>query len=296
MPRRPSLTAVRTFVAVGRHLSFKQAAHELGVTPTAVSHQIRVLEESAGVRLFERGPAGVSLTAAGTAFADEVSPAINRVDQAFDTLRQSAGRHRVVLGAGPVVASRWLAPKLTDFAACHPEIDLHLINSPTAIWQRAPECDLAIAWGHGQWPGLRAHRLLDVQLVPVMTPALADSLAPLDAPADLLRAPLLHHGDSADWRAWFHQAGVDGPVPAGTLVEDTNVVIQAALAGSGVMLGIRDFLESDLRSGRLMCPFDTALAPRSAYFLVAETRPPRAGVAELEGWLRAHAGEASPGG
>ena len=268
MSARPPLTAIRTFDAVSRHLSFQRAANELGVTPTAVSHQIRALEAQTNARLFNRSPAGVEHTARGMQFAEDIGPAMEQIDQAFRKLLQFSDREQVVLGAGPIIASRWLAPRLPDFAARHPEIDLQLINSPTEIWRRAREFDLAIAWGNGDWPNLQSQKLLDVSLVPVLSPDLARELD-LHQPGDLLDAPLLHHHDGKEWADWFALAGVHHSVPVGIKVEDTNVVVQAALAGTGVMLGIREFLADDILAGRLTCPFPNPLRQTAAYYLVA---------------------------
>lgn len=285
MTSRPPLTAIRAFDAVSRHQSFQRAADELGVTPTAISHQIRLLESRTDVRLFERGPAGVKHTAKGKLFANDLGPAMDQIDRAFHKLTQSSDRKHVVLGAGPIIASRWLAPRLPDFSARHPDIDLQLINSPTEIWRRAREFDLAIAWGEGNWQNLHAEKLLDVSLVPVLAPQLAQELD-LREPGDLLHAPLLHHRDEREWADWFALAGVHHPVPVGTKVEDTNVVVQAALAGTGVMLGIREFLADDISSNRLICPFPMPLELRAAYFLVTSQDFQSPAQATLSNWLR----------
>ena len=284
MTARVPLTAIRAFDAVSRHQSFQRAAEELGVTPTAVSHQIRLLETQASTRLFERGPTGVYHTAQGKRFADDIGDAMGQIDQAFQRLMQTSERKQVVLGAGPIIASRWLAPRLPDFAARYPDIDLQLINSPTEIWRRAREFDLAIAWGDGDWTNLRCQKLLGVSLVPVLAPSLAAKLN-IHEPADLLRAPLLHHQDGQDWTDWFALAGVQHPAPVGTRVEDTNVVVQAALAGTGVMLGIREFLADDISVGRLICPFPKPLRPQAAYHLVASGDALTPAQSALQNWL-----------
>ena len=294
MAQRPPLTAIRAFDAVSRHKSFQRAAQELGVTPTAISHQIRALETRTNVQLFDRSPAGVTHTAQGKSLADDVCPAMEQIDQAFQRLLQPSNRTQVVLGAGPIIASRWLAPRLLDFSARHPEIDLQLIKSPTEIWRRAREFDLAIAWGNGEWPNLYARKLLNVNLVPVLAPQLAKELD-LQDPRDLLQAPLLHHQDTGPWADLFALIGVHDPVPTGTKVEDINVVVQAALAGTGVMLGIRELLTDDLASGRLVCPFPIALKQNAAYYLVSSTKAQNKAQSALANWLFDCATSEKPG-
>ena len=285
MKTRIPLTAIQTFDVAAQRLNFKTAAEELGVTPTAVSHQIRHLEQLCGAKLFHRVSKGVTLTNRGQKFADAIQPALFQVNTAYRSLNVSLDRKSVILGAGPIVASRWLAPQLPAFAATHPDIDLQLINSPTEIWRRASEFDLAIAWGEGDWPGLNAEKLLEVRIAPVLTPELADKIGPLQHPSEILSAPLLHHKNDAEWKAWFRIANVDEPVPTGTRFEDTNVLVQAALSGSGVMLGILEFLADDISAGRLISPFDITLSPKSAYHLVSAFDRESRSVSILRAWL-----------
>ncbi len=283
------LTAIRTFEIAARRLSFKTTAEDLGVTPTAVSHQIRHLEELCGAKLFLRGSKGVTLTSQGRKFANEVHPAIEQLEMAYRSLTRTTRRSSLILGAGPILASRWLAPRLSAFAAQHPDIDLQLLNSPTEIWRRAAEFDVAIAWGEGNWHGLEAEKLLDVRLAPVLTPKLAGEIGPLAAPRDILRAPLLHHRDQTEWANWLQKAGIDDPAPMGTQFEDSNVLVQASLSGSGAMLGVVDFLSDDISAGRLVKPFEIELTPKSAYFMVSLPGRASARMSALKDWLRGQA-------
>ena len=188
-----------------------------------------------------------------------------------------------------MIASRWLAPQLSAFAASYPDIDLQLLNSPSEIWRRATEFDIAIAWGHGNWPALKSEKLLDVSLAPVLTPQLADRIGPIIEPCDLLRGPLLHHRDEAEWSHWFRVAGAGKPVLTGTRFEDTNVLVQAALSGGGIMLGVLEFLADDISAGRLVNPFGIVLKPESAYYLVTAHDHETRSVYALKSWLKAHA-------
>ena len=200
-------------------------------------------------------------------------------------LLSAQDREKIILGAGPIVASRWLAPRLPEFFSKHPDVDLQIINSPTQIWQRAGEFDLAIAWGEGTWPGLDATKLLDVDLVPILAPSLADRLQ-LRAPDDLLRAPLLHHRNATEWNTWFALAGCAPETLSGTTVDDTNVAVQAALSGSGVILGVREFLSAEISAGQLICPFPIALRPAASYFLVRSETHSNAKADKLLTWLQ----------
>lgn len=265
----PPFAAIRAFEAAARHLSFKEAARELGLTPTAISHQIKQIESLAGRPLFLRRARQVELTREGEVFAETLTPALETIAGAFARLSAETNRPTVTLGAGPLFASRWLVPRLADFWGAHPQIDLSLLHSPVPVWQQMTRFDLAVAWGRGAWPGLASDLLFAIQVAPVLSPALLRDHPALSKPADLLTFPLLHHGDGSGWRQWFERAGVSlSADPPGTHFEDANVLHQAALSGRGVALGILDFIEDELSAGRMCKPFPIPVAPPDAYYLI----------------------------
>lgn len=268
MNRLPPFAALRAFEAAARHLSFKKAAAELGLTPTAVSHQIKRLEKEANAELFHRQVRSISLTPAGERFARDIAPALQGLKDAYRALNGARQLETVVIGAGPIFSSRWLAPRLSDFAAAHPGIDLRLHSSQTDFWRRAQDFDIAIAWGLGDWPGARSAPLLRLTTTPVLSPRLAEQVGAIEKPGDLLGAPLLHQRDAKAWRRWFADRGLAMDEANGAVLEDANVAMQAALFGQGVMLGYTEFVQDDVRAGRLILPLNDLTPAREAYHLI----------------------------
>lgn len=287
MQALPPFAAIRAFEAAARHLSFKEAAQELGLTPTAISHQIRQLERLTGRALFIRHTRRVELTVDGRRFADDVAPALDALATAFARLRDSSGRDSVTLGAGPIFASRWLVPRLARFWDHHPGIDLRLHHSPLPVWQQIAQFDLAIAWGAGGWPGVVSEPLLRIEVSPVVSPELAGHLSDPPSPEQLLSLPLLHHRNQTGWREWLRAVGVTMPVDLpGIVFEDANVMTQAALSGRGAALGILPFVADELSSGRLVQPFPLSVDPGDAYFLIYRQRAlANDAVASVRQWL-----------
>jgi len=269
MKRYPPFAAIRAFEAAARHASFKDAALELGLTPTAVSHQIRQLERLSGEMLFVRRTRSVELTSEGRTFAEDIGPVVDALASAFAKLCSTSSRKHVTLGAGPIFAARWLVPRLADFWTAHPGIDLRLHHSPLPVWRQIAQFDLAVAWGKGDWPGVVCEPLLRIDVSPVLAPSLLRDGTALTSPEDLLSLPLLHHRDGTGWRQWFAASGVDlpGELP-GTEFEDANVLLQAALSGRGAALGILQFIEDDITANRLVQPFKATVDPGDAYFLI----------------------------
>ncbi len=273
MSRLPPFAALRAFEAAARHLSFKEAAAELGLTPTAVSHQIKRLEIDADARLFRRHVRAITLTPAGERFARDIAPALQSLRDAYTVLEGARQLETVVIGAGPIFSSRWLAPRLSDFAATHPAIDLRLHSSQTDFWRRAQDFDIAIAWGLGDWPGVRSTPLLNLTATPLLSPQLADKIGAIKTPRDLSGAPLLHQRDTKAWRKWLSDRRVEMDEANGAVLEDANVALQAALFGQGVMLGYTEFVQDDLNAGRLIQPLDDLTpAPEGYHLIISETQ------------------------
>lgn len=285
MKRLPPFAALRAFDAAARRLSFKDAAAELGLTPTAVSHQIRRLETDAETQLFHRLTRSIVLTSAGERFAHEVSPALDKIRSAYFELNRSNQTEAVVISAGPLFSSRWLAPRLSEFAVTHPEIELRLHPSQRVVSQKPSEVDITIAWGMGGWPGVQSRKLLGLNVTPVLSPELAEMLgAPVTLEA-LAESPLLHHRDTAAWQNWFAARGMAVDKPNGSVLEDANVLWQAAIFGQGAMLGYVEFIHDDIRSGRLLQPLDDVSPVSDAYFLVTPEQPVSKSAAKVAEWL-----------
>lgn len=287
MRKLPPFAAIRAFEAAARHLSFKEAAAELGLTPTAVSHQIRQLEADCDHPLFRRKVRQVELTPQGHMLAEAVGPALDAIAAAYTRLSGGLNRSSVSLATGPIFASRWLVPRLAQFWKQHPDIDLWIHHSPLPVWRQMAQSDLAVAWGSGDWPGLASMPLLRIQVAPVLSPDFLASCRPLQQPSEILGLPLLHYRSDKGWRQWLDVAGVasHGPL-SGPVFEDANVLLQATLAGRGVSLGIIGFVEDEVMSGRLVQPFPDRVDPGEAYHLVWRKDVPETEVvARVRQWL-----------
>jgi LysR family glycine cleavage system transcriptional activator len=278
--RMPPFPAIRAFEAAARHRSFKRAAGELNVTQSAISHQVKALEQYLGVELFRRSPQGVDLTLAGKTYLPLVSGALNRLASATDRVRETRLSGPLTVGMGAAFATRWLVPRLGSFLSAYPSIDLSIASmGPTADFSYADfhsgrvwggHFDAAIIFGPGDsWPGLRCHRLASSVLYPVCSPELRDGSPPLKKPADLRHHTLLHYDACQDWTRWLEMAGVSGvDASRGPHFEDCNVYFQAVADGHGVGLSLSALAAPDLEAGRIVPLFDLEMMPEAWYHLV----------------------------
>ena len=291
MAKLPPLNALRAFEAAGRHLSFTRAADELAVTPTAISHQIRLLEDTLGVKLFRRLPRRLLLTDQGQMLLLEAKDAFARL---------AAAVSRVALGglSGPLTVSstqtfawRWLVPRLYRFQTAHPEIDMRLEGSQRAVDFHREGVDAAIRYGRGDWPGLSAVKLFDEELTPVLSRDLLSSGPKLEQPRDILRYPLLHDSafNAEDWQAWLTLAGVSiQDARSGGVFDSSQMAVQAALSGAGVALVMPGLFAEDLTSGRLVRPFELSIDPgRGHHFVCPETNAGLPKIVAFRDWLLA---------
>ena len=253
----PPLATLRAFEAAARHQSFKQAASELGVTPTAVSHQIRLLEETLGVRLFDRKPRQVVLTDVGQELYPVLRDGFSSFAKAIDRIRNRPVSRSMTVSVIPSFAAKWLLPRLPRFQSAHPDIHLRLHTSPEAVDLAGGVADAAIRYGVGPYPGLAAHKMFREQFVPLCSPALR-----LQKPEDLRNATLLHFDwlrpDDATptWQRWGQVAERSDCLPnAGISFSDDSHAIQAAIAGQGVVLGSPVMVRAEIDAGLLVMPF-----------------------------------------
>lgn len=261
----PSLNALRAFEAAARHCSFTLAAQELHVTQGAVSHQIKALEEELGAPLFERLPNQLRLTRAGAGYMHALGDAFDRIERATGELRQPGGRHRLAISASPNFAAKWLAPRLGEFAARHPELELRLEQNERHANFVRDGIDVAIRYGDGPWPDLECLRLGDEFLLPVCAPALTGAAA-----ADgLAGATLLHVHGRQGWHDWFAAQGRTAPSAAGIVFNHESAAIDAALAGQGVALARASLVSLALRQGALAAPLPARTALEQAYWLLS---------------------------
>jgi LysR family glycine cleavage system transcriptional activator len=269
--RNLPLTALRTFETAARHLSFKLAAEELCVSATTVSNQIRRLEQDLGCQLFVRKTRAVILTDAGRSLSEVLSRSLEDIRAEVET-HLRAPRKSVSLAVGPIFGSRWMIPRLDRFSEELPGIEIELRNSPRITDASMMSADIAVDWGTGQWGGLDNTPLLKIVYSPVLSPDLADRLGLPKRPEDVSRFPIIHQQDRHEWLAWIKVAGCAGlHLNDKATIVDTNVVIQAAVAGQGMALGIFPFCQPDIDAGRLIKPFDIDLSPSRSFHLL--TRP-----------------------
>jgi LysR family glycine cleavage system transcriptional activator len=288
--RLPPLGALRAFEAAARHLSFKAAADELAVTPTAISHQLRLLEDSLGQRLFERRIRKVTLTPAGEALYPVLRDGFDLFAQAIERLRAGPQRQRLTLSATPAFVAKWLVPRLGEWQVLHPRIDLHLHASEAPVDLAGGSADAAIRYGRGNWPELQSEQLLPSLFAPVASPRLK-----LRNPADLQTHTLLHFDwrqrrrDTPTWKRWSEQAGIALDISGGLRFSDESHAIQAAIAGQGVALLGLPLVAAELASGALVQPFGPALQGDSYHLVTRPERAQQPEIVALRNWLCAAA-------
>lgn len=265
MRKLPPLAALRAFEAAARHLSFKRAAEELGVTPTAISHQVRLLEDTLGQALFERRTRHVVLTPQGQALYPALHDSFDAMAEAVAGIRARTGGGTVTLTATMSFTSKWLVPRVARFRARFPEIGLRLLASDDVIGLGAGAADIAVRYGPGPYPGCLSEALLQGRFAPVCSPRLE-----IREPADLHRHPLIHfewrhqEADTPLWPRWFAEAGLPYRAPGGEIVfSDEAHAIQAAAAAQGVVLACLPLVAEELASGVLVCPFGPVLVGHS---------------------------------
>jgi LysR family glycine cleavage system transcriptional activator len=293
------LLALRAFVETGRHGSLTAAADAMGVTPGAVSLQLKQLQERLGVTLFDRTRHGVVLSAAGARVYPQLLQAFDQIGSSLQLLEASRARSTLHISAAPSFAAQWLAPRLAGFSAGHPSIDVQLDANPRLVDLRRDGVDIAIRHGLGEYPGLRATHLWAPALLPVASPALLATTAAVVSAQDCLRLPLLQDSERSDWRLWFQALGLphDERLERGPAFDDDLLLIRAAVAGQGIAL-VRDIHAADeLASGRLQVVLRQPWPQAFAYYAVVREDLSGGRLANVDAfmaWLRAELRQAYP--
>jgi LysR family transcriptional regulator, glycine cleavage system transcriptional activator len=290
----PPLNALRFFEAAARHRSFVRAAEELHVTPAAVSQQIKLLEDHLGIALFKRGKALVLNESAEEAL-HLVSDAFDQLERAMLRVRSGSIAGPLIVSTPPVFAARWLIPRLQDFYALYPDVDIHVLATRRLVDFAMEEVDMAIRFGSGAFPGLSVESLMPERIVAVATPRLARSIK---QPADLALAHLIEddwhiiQGMFPEWKTWLASLGV---TPSSLNVRrfgDTDLAIQAAVNGLGITLAWHSLVRDDLKSGKLRQVLDHSMASELSYQLVMpKNKTMLRKVAAFRSWLFEQAGE-----
>jgi LysR family transcriptional regulator, glycine cleavage system transcriptional activator len=269
MPLLPPLHALRAFDAAARYGRFRDAAKALGLSESAVSHQVKKLEDYLSVSLFERSGNAVALTTAGRRYFEQIEPAFARIRSATEDLKGPLDRSRVAVTLPGTLATFWLIPKLPRLEARHPDISLQLVTTERLSDLRREQIHLAIRYGRAPWPGVVAEHLLDEQAFPVCKPGFVPAeLA--GRPGDALRKLRLIVNDThvPEWQEWARGHGLEPPSLRGAIMlHASDQVLGAAIEGLGLAIGRRPLVDQWLNEGRLVAPFGAADLSGAAYYL-----------------------------
>jgi LysR family transcriptional regulator, glycine cleavage system transcriptional activator len=268
----PSLNGLRAFEAAARFMSFTHAAAELNVTQTAISHQIRRLEDQLGIKLFIRQNRALALTQQAQDYLPSVRAAFEDLRRATARLLRTDNDGRLTVSTTASLATKWLVSRVAAFQDANPGLEVRITTSTHLVDFRREEVDIAVRYGRGTWPGLRADWLMAERLFPVCAPSLLTGPEPLREPADLAHHTLLHTMVSRDdWRLWLTAAGLPHTIAAqrGLTFDQGFTAIQAAMEGLGIALGRQSLVEADIAAGRLIALFDTELPQDAGYYVVA---------------------------
>jgi LysR family glycine cleavage system transcriptional activator len=287
--RLPSLTALRAFEAAARHMSFARAADELFVTPAALSYQIKSLETDLGQPLFRRLNRAVELTEAGRVLAPGASDAFTTLATAWRNVQRLAQHDVLTVTAGPAFTSKWLAPRMYDFAQAHPEIELRFAAGLKLADFDRDEVDVAIRFGPRADDTLFSEQIMEECVTPMMTPQLAERIR---TPADLKGATLIHDGslrqfkNAPDWAMWCAAANVDIDTSHGPQFSQADHALDAAMAGAGIVLGRLTVAMRALEAGRLVAPFEIGFTTVSQLqFVCPKGHESRPHVAAFKAWV-----------
>ena len=273
----PGLQSLKAFDASARHLNFTRAAAELNVTPAAVSHQIKELEEAVGMPLFQRTSRHMQLTRQGQILKPAIADALEGITRALQKLRQVENPTQVRVTVSPSLAAKWLVPRLDRFLDSSPGADVRIDVSSEPLDFDREDIDVAIRFGDGNYPGLVVEKLFHDTLFPVCSPELLKGAKRLKEPKDLQQFTLIHLDWEAqgavwpNWRMWMLAAGVkDFNDTRGLHFSQTSLALQAAIDGHGVALGDSTLVGDDLAAGRLVKPFELSLRSPAqfAYHLI----------------------------
>jgi len=301
MPRRPMppLNALRAFEATARHLSFSKAAEELHVTPAALSHQIRGLEDLLGLKLFHRRARSIELTEAARLIQPGIRNGFESLRAAIDQLGRGHREKILVVSSTPGLTAKWLVPRLYRFLAKHPDIDTRITASTGYANFTSDGVDLGIRLSSGAHPDLYVEKLSDEWLLPLCSPRLLEGGSPLRTPTDLPRFNLIQidlPGVVPTWADWMRLAGIEGiDTRRGLRLNVADHALDAASEGAGVVLGYKLVASHDIALGRLVAPFgpEIPVPGRSYHFVCPKGDEKRPAVKAFRDWVFAEIEETS---
>ncbi|HTU54286.1 MAG TPA: LysR substrate-binding domain-containing protein [Acetobacteraceae bacterium] len=292
----PPFAALRAFHAAAVHERFRDAAASLGITESAVSHQVRRLEDFLRTALFDRSGSGARLTEAGRRYLEHIDPAIRQLQAATEAMIRPTGRSVVRLTLPPSLAATWLIPALTAFERACPGIELQLVPTTRVIDLKRGQADLAIRHGKGSWPGVEATFLLEEMALPVAAPGYLQC-RPDEPPLPALRRArlIVNARFPNEWEEWARARGLPPPALTGAIaLEGSEEGLRVAESGHGLAIGRRPMVDDRLARGTLVAPFGAGDPTGAAYYLCRPTGiAPSAEARRLEAWLRKLAARSS---
>ncbi|MFZ3004260.1 MAG: transcriptional regulator GcvA [Undibacterium umbellatum] len=269
MNRLPPLKALQYFECTSRHLSVKNAAHELNVTPAAVSQQISKLVDLLQIPLFKKDQRGIALTVEGEHYFMGIRTAFRQMEEATRRLQEQRALPRITVSCTPGFAMQWLMPQLPQFNQLHPAIDIRISTTNRLADFARDDVDFAVRHGLGNYPGLTSEILIDDPLQPVCSPRLLKSRKQLKLVDELSAYTLLHDEHQQDWRLWLEATGAQHvPWNSGPVFADSNGALDAAKRGHGIALARKTLIREELKNHELILPFKTNIKTGIAYFLV----------------------------
>jgi LysR family glycine cleavage system transcriptional activator len=292
--RLPPLRSFRVLEAAARHQNYTRAADELHLTHSAVSHQIHALESTLGVRLFERSGRQMRATESGRQLAQDVRATLDALAAAVERVRGADSANSITVSVLPSFAAAWLVARLGGFLERHPQIELRLESTTALADFRNDGVDVAIRYGSGNYDDLESVKLFDDEVFPTLSPKLRRS-ARIRTPADLARVPLLRIRNQA-WAPWFAAAGVAQAEPRrGPVFNDSELALQAAIQGQGVVLARGSLAAAKLRAGVLVAPFKQRIAsPQTCYLVYPPQHARKPSVQLFRDWLLEELSATSP--
>ena len=288
MRRLPPLNALKMFEASARNLSFSGASEELFVTPSAVSHQVKTLENFLGVELFHRSNRKVTLTPHGEQYLTSVKHAFDEIEMATQRLSVTQGASVVQISVAPNFLIRWLMPRMSRFRALFPDVELQINASMGLLDFNRTSTDMAVYYGNGEWDDIEVEFLRKVMLVPVCGPGLLQTGPPLEKPSDLANHTLIYVSKRTwEWDNWLKKAGVEFITPKGSMqLSSSQLTTAAAQENLDVALADQTLISREIESGKLVVPFDIPLDTKKAFYLVyRKHRPLTKGMEAFRNWL-----------
>lgn len=289
----PSMTALRALDAVASLGSISEAASELNLTPSAVSHQLKILENTLGFALTERVGRGIRITYQGERYARDIHQLLARILEAGQRFDGQQVSGRLCVSSPPGFSAYWLCLHIAGFQELYPQVELHMV-SPSAPGDISDQrADLFISYGIGDWPEQHVEHIFKLRYFPVCSPRLGNARGGLKEPRDLEGWPLLHLFNHSDWRVWLAAANAPSVnVHSGIVFSDANFVQSACIAGQGIALGDNLLSGEALARGALIQPFELEIESNCGYYLVVDQqKAERPAVQAFSEWVKARLGD-----